>query len=134
LHRNIRESFNTLDRWVVKLCNWKWNVDNKVVLLTVVENSGIGKFSRSYFIEFEHFIKITWNYVISTYTCNFLQYILNSILCFTNIYSPFNSQFFSQLIKEQYNYRFSSFYCSLSQIETTRHVTRLILTPWQMYS
>ena len=56
---NLRESFNTLDRWAVEVFYKKWKVDIKVFILTVVENSGICKFSRIYFIEFENKKKST---------------------------------------------------------------------------
>jgi hypothetical protein len=52
----------------ILLCYRKWNVDIKVFILTVVENSGICKFNRIYFIEFENInhlsnvLKLPWRF------------------------------------------------------------------------
>jgi len=66
-------------------------MDIKVFILTVVENSGMCKFSRVCFIKFENEKKSSE--IISTYISNFLQYIFNLFLCYSNIYSPFYFQF-----------------------------------------
>ena len=78
----LRESLNALDRWAVELCNRKWNVDIDVFIFSILKFTYINLYQQKqllnfiiidqcYFIEFENWNKIIWNYFMSTYIRNF---------------------------------------------------------------
>ena len=140
---NLRENFNTDELYNYVIVE----VDIKVFILTVLENSSICKFSRIYLIEFENIKKSTEITLLArTLAISFTIFVF--VLQIFTLHFIFNfcwSQQKKRTIKFissyfSYNYRlylYSDFkiYYPLSQIETTRgRTTRLILAPGQMYS
>jgi hypothetical protein len=93
-------------------------------ILTVVENSGICKFSRIYFIEFENFKKSTEITLLArTLAISFNIYLIRFyVLQIFTLHFIINFCL-SQLKKEQYSF-----------FLTHCHVARVILSPGQMYS
>ena len=95
---NLRENFNTDELYNYVIVE----VDIKVFILTVLENSSICKFSRIYLIEFENIKKSTEITLLArTLAISFTIYKIR--FCLTNIYSPFYFQFLLITTKKKNN-------------------------------
>ena len=77
---NLRESFNTLDKWAIELCNRNWNVDINVFIFSIFFFSYINLesenilWARTLAIFINKFVFMFYKYLIS---------ILFSIFFFT---------------------------------------------------